>query len=118
MTAGTGPAREKPLRATVEEARKAPLPPGRRSALLMEHGTMTLRWYAPRGTDPQTPHDQDELYLVHKGRGYFRCGRRRTEFGPGDVLFAAAGETHRFEEFSDELELWVVFWGAKGGEAP
>lgn len=109
---------EKPLRATVEEARKAPLPPGRRSALLMRHGTMTLRWYAPRGTDPQTPHDQDEIYLVHKGRGYFRCGERRTEFGPGDVLFAAAGEPHRFEEFGDDLELWVVFWGVNGGEAP
>ena len=105
-----------PLRATVAEARKAPLQPGRRSSLLMKHGTMELRWYAPRGEDPQTPHDQDELYLVNQGAGQFRCGGRRTPFGPGDMLFAAAGETHRFEEFSDDLELWVIFWGQKGGE--
>jgi mannose-6-phosphate isomerase-like protein (cupin superfamily) len=107
----------KPLKATAAEARIAPLPEGRRSALLMAHGSMALRWYAPRGSDEQTPHDQDELYLVHRGRGYFRCGTQRTAFEPGDVLFAAAGETHRFEAFSDDLELWVVFWGAKGGEA-
>lgn len=105
-----------PLRATVAEARKAPLPPGRRSSLLMKHGTMELRWYAPRGADPQTPHDQDELYLVHRGTGQFQCGERRTAFGPGDALFAAAGEIHRFEDFSDDLELWVIFWGRKGGE--
>ena len=109
--------KEKPLKATVDRARVAPLPPGRRSALLMEHGTMTLRWYAPRGRDEQTPHDQDELYVVHKGSGYFRCGERRTEFRAGDVLFAAAGETHQFEDFGDDLELWVVFWGVKGGES-
>ena len=118
MTAAAKPRKEKPLRATVAEARKAPLPPGRRSALLMEHGTFSLRWYAPDGVDPQTPHDQDEIYVVHRGSGQFRCGDRLAEFGPGDVLFAAAGETHRFEGFGDDLELWVAFWGAKGGEEP
>jgi len=107
---------EAPLRATLDEARRAPFPPGRRSSLLMQHGTMQLRFYAPRGEDPQTPHDQDELYVVAKGTGFFRCGARRTPFAPGDVLFVAAGETHRFEEFSDNLELWVVFYGATGGE--
>ena len=106
----------KPLRATPEEARRAPFPPGRRSSLLMQHGTMELRWYAPRGMDPQTPHDQDELYIVNKGTGHFRAGERVTRFAEGDVLFVAAGETHRFEDFSIDLELWVVFWGPKGGE--
>jgi mannose-6-phosphate isomerase-like protein (cupin superfamily) len=108
----------KPLRATAAEARVAPLPPGRRSLLLMKHGTMELRWYAPRGNDPQTPHDQDELYFVNKGTGHFRAGDRLTRFGPGDALFVQAGETHRFEDFSEDLELWVVFWGQKGGEKP
>jgi len=112
----TDPVPALPLRATAAEARVAPLPPGRRSALLMRHGSMELRWYAPRGNDPQTPHDQDELYVVNKGAGHFRCGDRLTRFGPGDVLFAGAGETHRFEDFSDDLELWVIFWGPKGGE--
>lgn len=105
-----------PLRATLAEARIAPFPPGRQSSLLMEHGTMQLRFYAPKGEDKQTPHDQDELYIVAKGKGFFRCDDRRTEFGPGDTLYAGAGAVHRFEDFSSDLELWVVFYGPKGGE--
>ena len=37
-------------------------------------------------------------------------------FGPGDCLFAAAGEVHRFEQFSDDLAVWVFFYGPEGGE--
>lgn len=106
-----------PLRATLAEARVAPFPPGRQSSLLMEHGSMQLRFYAPRGEDKQAPHDQDELYVVAKGKGFFRCDDRRTAFAAGDVLYAGAGAIHRFEDFSDDLELWVVFYGPKGGEA-
>jgi hypothetical protein len=47
-----------PVRATLEEARVAPIPPGSRSSLLMQHGSMKLRYYAPRSSDPQTPYDQ------------------------------------------------------------
>ena len=38
-------------------------------------------------------------------------------FGCGDVLFVPAGVVHRFEDFSDELVVWVVFYGPEGGEA-
>ncbi|MDP6951401.1 MAG: hypothetical protein QGF53_01445 [Alphaproteobacteria bacterium] len=48
----------------LEAAREAPIPDGARSALLMSHGSMTLRYYAPDGVDRQTPHTQDEVYLV------------------------------------------------------
>ncbi|MCC6467697.1 MAG: cupin domain-containing protein [Alphaproteobacteria bacterium] len=107
-----------PLLATLAEARKAPLPEGRLSALLMEHGTMQLRHYKPpQGGDPQKPHDQDELYVVMNGSGWFRCDDQRVKFGPGDVLYAGAGAVHRFEDYSKDTELWVVFYGAKGGEA-
>jgi len=41
------------------EAAATPLPEGRRSALLFEHGSLELRHYAPRGVDPQTPHDRE-----------------------------------------------------------
>jgi mannose-6-phosphate isomerase-like protein (cupin superfamily) len=98
-------------------ARRAPLPPGRRSALLMTHGSLEVRFYAPRGTDPQTPHTRDEVYVVVAGRGRFFLDGRRTAFGPGDLLFAPAGAEHRFEDFTDDLDLWVVFYGPEGGEA-
>ena len=29
-----------------------------------------------------------------------------------------AGVTHRFEEFTDDLAVWVFFYGPEGGEAP
>ena len=105
-----------PGRVTLGEAIAAPLPEGARSPLLMRHGTMTLRYYAPRGHDPQTPHEQDEIYIVASGTGTFVHGADRVAFGPGDALFVAARIEHRFEDFSDDLGLWVVFWGAEGGE--
>jgi len=99
-------------------AATAPLTPGRLSALMGQHGSMTLRWYAPKGSDSQTPHDQDELYIVVSGTGTFVRGKERVAFGPHDVLFAAAGESHRFEDFSDDFATWVVFYGPVGGESP
>ena len=105
-----------PWRATLDEAGATPLSEGRASALLMRHGSMTLRYYAPRGSDPQQPHDQDEIYIVARGSGIFVNGDDRVPFGPGDALFAAAGAVHRFEDFSDDFETWVVFYGPQGGE--
>lgn len=88
-----------------------------RSLPFFEHGTMTLKLYNPRNTDPQKPHTRDELYIIQEGKGAFVCGRRRCLFGPGDVLFAPAGATHRFEAFGPELTTWVVFYGPEGGES-
>ena len=102
---------------SIADAAMEPPSPGRASSLLFEHGSMNLRYYAPKGHDPQTPHDQDELYIVASGSGHFVRESERVPFGPGDVLFAAAGETHRFEDFSDDFATWVVFYGPKGGEA-
>ena len=99
----------------------APIPEGRRSAELMRHGSMTLRYYAPKGTDPQTPHDQDEIYIVQAGCGAVLSGPteaslERRDFGPGDAIFVAAGQVHRFVDFSADFAVWVVFWGPTGGE--
>ena len=52
-----------------------------------------------------------------QGTGTFVNGARREPFGPGDLLFVPAGVIHRFEEFSDDLVVWVVFYGPEGGEA-
>ena len=105
-----------PVRATLAAARAAPVPPGQRSATLMEHGSMRLRYYAPKGEDAQTPHAQDEVYIVVAGRGRFEVGGEAFAFGPDDVLFAPAGAAHRFVDFSDDFATWVVFYGPEGGE--
>jgi mannose-6-phosphate isomerase-like protein (cupin superfamily) len=53
---------------------------------------------------------------VLHGRGQLRHGVHREPFGPGDVLFVPAGVEHRFEDFSDDLDVWVIFYGPEGGE--
>lgn len=90
---------------------------GERFASLFRHGTLEIEIYAPRGHDPQTPHDQDEVYVVARGDGWFENDGSRQRFGAGDVLFVPAGKPHRFVEFSDDLAVWVIFYGPTGGEA-
>jgi mannose-6-phosphate isomerase-like protein (cupin superfamily) len=92
-------------------ARALAIPPGRASALAFADGDLELRFYAPRGVDAQTPHDRDELYIVAAGSGRFRHGDAVAPCAVGDVLFAAAHLPHRFEDFSEDFAVWVVFYG-------
>ncbi len=98
------------------EAARAPIPAGRRSAELLRHGSLELRYYAPQGTDHQEPHDRDEIYVVASGSGMFVRGGERSPFGPNDVLFVPARMEHRFEDFSSDFATWVMFYGPVGGE--
>jgi mannose-6-phosphate isomerase-like protein (cupin superfamily) len=107
-----------PFRFTVEGAMaRLPGPGGERFTSLFRHGTLEVELYAPRGRDPQQPHRRDEVYVVVHGSGMFLNGAVREPFGPGDLLFVPAGVVHRFEEFTDDLVVWVVFYGPDGGEA-
>ena len=105
-----------PARIALADARTAPPEPGRLSSLLMTHGSLELRFYAPKGMDPQMPHSRDELYIVASGTGTFVRGGERVKFGLGDALFVAAHVAHRFENFSDDFATWVMFYGPEGGE--
>jgi len=103
---------------TVSQAlTRLPSPEGDRFIELFRHGTLAVELYAPRGDDHQTPHTRDEVYVVVQGSGYFRNGGDRHRFAPGDVLFVPAQVPHRFEEFSDDLAVWVFFYGPEGGES-
>jgi len=103
--------------ATLEEGlARLPGPRGERFTKVFEHGSLLVEVYAPRGTDPQAPHKRDEAYIVAQGSGEYVIEGERFDFGPGDFLFAAAGETHRFENFTEDLVLWVIFYGPEGGE--
>jgi mannose-6-phosphate isomerase-like protein (cupin superfamily) len=102
-----------PTRLRVADMAAAPLPPGRLSKLAFDTGEAELRLYAPVGADNQVPHDRDEIYLVVHGSGTFVRESERVDFATGDVLFVAAGEQHRFVDFSGDLTLWVLFYGAR-----
>lgn len=83
----------------------------------LKKGTMRLLLFAPRVMDSQSPHRQDEIYIISSGSGWFVRDGERVEFSAGDALFVPAGMEHRFEEMSDNFETWVIFWGPDGGEA-
>jgi mannose-6-phosphate isomerase-like protein (cupin superfamily) len=91
-------------------------PDGERFVRALAHGSMSVELYAPLGTDPQSPHSQDELYFVISGTGDFVNGDERISFSPGSAFFVPAGQPHRFENFSNDFATWVVFWGPRGGE--
>ena len=88
-----------------------------RFVTVFRHGTLEVELYAPRGHDPQQPHTRDEVYMVVSGSGTFVHGDKRDDFGPGDFLFVPAGLDHRFEDFTDDFSVWVLFYGPEGGEA-
>ena len=91
-------------------------PDGERFATIAKHGSLLVEIYAPRGIDPQKPHTRDEIYFVVTGTGEYVCRDTRQSFGPADLLFAAAGVEHRFENFTEDLTVWVIFYGPEGGE--
>ncbi|MGZ8509710.1 MAG: cupin domain-containing protein [Chitinophagaceae bacterium] len=84
--------------------------------VVMKHGSMSLEYFAPDKADTQTPHKQDEIYVIIKGDGFFFRDGERVPFKKGDVLFVPAGTEHRFENFSDDFATWVIFYGPDGGE--
>lgn len=83
--------------------------------VLMKHGTMSVEYFAPKITDTQQPHSQDEIYVIASGKSSFICGVEYFNCEKGDVLFVPAGMEHYFENFSDDFATWVIFYGADGG---
>jgi len=90
---------------------KLPLP----FSVLFERGDVSIELYAPRGSDTQSPHTRDELYIIASGSGTFRRADYVIEFNTGDLLFVPAHVDHRFESFSDDFRTWVIFFGPEGG---
>ena len=65
-------------------------------------------------TDPQSPHTEDELYYVMRGRGRVTVGSEVRDVVPGSLVFVGAKVPHRFHDIAEQLELLVVFGPAEG----
>ena len=61
------------------------------------------------GTDDQSPHTEDEIYVVTAGNAMFEAGDERVAVGPGSVIYVPAGETHRFTGVTADLATVVLF---------
>jgi mannose-6-phosphate isomerase-like protein (cupin superfamily) len=101
-----------------EAGAQIPGPQGEHSLSFLQRGTLNVKLSLPVIPNQQTPHAQDEIYVIIRGRGVLSHDGKRSPVGAGDLMFIAAGTEHHFEDFSDDLAVWVVFYGPDGGEVP
>jgi quercetin dioxygenase-like cupin family protein len=64
-------------------------------------------------TDPQSPHTEDELYIVMSGKATVFVGGETRPIVAGSIVFVAAGVEHRFLDIEERLVLLVVFGPAE-----
>jgi mannose-6-phosphate isomerase-like protein (cupin superfamily) len=61
------------------------------------------------GADHQSPHAEDEMYYIIRGRARFVSGSGSRDVAPGDVIYVAAREPHQFVDIAEDLVLLVAF---------
>jgi mannose-6-phosphate isomerase-like protein (cupin superfamily) len=69
----------------------------------------------PGADDPQTPHQEDEVYVVLAGRARLTVAGRDQPVGPGSVVFVARTVPHRFADVTERLSVLVLFAPAESG---
>jgi mannose-6-phosphate isomerase-like protein (cupin superfamily) len=60
-------------------------------------------------TDPQQPHNEDEVYSIVEGRAMLRVTDRDYPAEPGAVLFVPALAEHHFHTIVEDLTALVLF---------
>lgn len=68
------------------------------------------------GSDPQTPHTEDEVYYVARGRAMLQVGGVDVPVSPESVVYVPARVAHRFHSITEELSVLVFFAPAEGSE--
>ena len=101
----------------VEAQARIPGPAGEHAIVVFQRGPMDIALSLPQHPSQQTPHAQDEIYFIVRGRGVLLHDGKREPFESGDLLFVAAGIEHQIEDISEDFALWRVFYGPPGGEA-
>jgi mannose-6-phosphate isomerase-like protein (cupin superfamily) len=61
------------------------------------------------GTDDQTPHREDEIYVVTGGRAILNSDSATAAVQAGSVIYVPAGENHTFTQVTEDLTLLVIF---------
>jgi mannose-6-phosphate isomerase-like protein (cupin superfamily) len=69
-----------------------------------------LVFFAPKGKDYQTFHDDDEFYFIARGSGELVIDEVSNVFTAGDVFFIPAEVPHHFANFSEDFATWAVFF--------
>jgi quercetin dioxygenase-like cupin family protein len=69
------------------------------------------------GIDYQSPHTEDEIYIVTAGLARLESGGDVAEVRPGSVIYVPAGEVHRFTDIAQDLAAVVFFAPAEDSRA-
>jgi mannose-6-phosphate isomerase-like protein (cupin superfamily) len=69
------------------------------------------------GADGQSPHTEDEIYIVMAGRATLVSDGEVAPVQPGSVVYVPAGEVHRFTDIAEDLAVVVIFGPAEYSRA-
>ena len=61
------------------------------------------------GTDPQSPHTEDEVYYVVSGRGKIKVADEDRAVQAGSIVYVAKNVEHRFHTIEQDLTVIVFF---------
>lgn len=61
------------------------------------------------GTDPQSPHTEDEVYYVVSGRGKIQVADENRDVQAGSIVYVAKNVEHRFHSIEEKLTVIVFF---------
>ena len=77
--------------------------------LKRESLSMGLYELSAGGAAPQSPHTEDEVYVVQSGAAMIRVGDEDHAVGAGSIVFVAADVPHRFHSITEDLSVLVLF---------
>ena len=100
-----------------ETQMRIPGPAGEHAVRLLQRGSLDIALSIPVSPAQQTPHAQDELYVIVRGRGVLLHNGNRDRVETGDLVFVAAGADHQLEGLGKDFAVWRVFYGLQGGES-
>ena len=73
--------------------------------------SMSIGLYVlPAGaTDPQSPHNEDEVYVILNGRGQIMVDGEHRPVQKGSIVFVGKYIEHRFHSIEEDLQILVFF---------
>ncbi|MBI4760905.1 MAG: cupin domain-containing protein [Chloroflexota bacterium] len=70
------------------------------------------------GTDPQSPHTEDEVYYVVSGKAKIKVADEDRDVQAGSIVYVEKNVEHRFHSIEEELTVIVFFAPAEYANRP
>ena len=70
------------------------------------------------GTDPQSPHTEDEVYYVVSGKAQILVAEENRDVQAGSIIYVKKNVAHRFHSIEEDLTVLVFFAPAENSNRP